>query len=86
MFKQEATIKYVNLYTESEYSLLSSPNRLTSLIAKAKEYGYQALAITDLDNMYGALEFSNATMEPPSSPLLVMQKLFSIFSEVVASL
>jgi len=70
MLKQEETSKYVNLYTETEYSLLSSPNRLVSLIAKAKEYGYQALAITDLDNMYGALKFYMMCQENGIKPII----------------
>ena len=41
MFIQETATKYVNLYTETEYSLLSSPNRLQSLIEKAKSMDIQ---------------------------------------------
>jgi len=70
MFIQETATKYVNLYTETEYSLLSSPNRLQSLIEKAKEYGYSALAITDLDNMYGALKFYMLCQEKGIKPII----------------
>lgn len=70
MFQQEATTKYVNLYTETEYSLLSSPNKLESLIKKAKEYGYHSLAITDSDNMYGALKFYVMCQENGIKPII----------------
>lgn len=50
-------MKFVNLYTETEYSLLSSPNKITELVEKAALNHYQSLAITDYNNMYGAIKF-----------------------------
>ena len=50
---------FVNLYLETEYTLTSSPIKINDLISKAIEYGYNALAMTDLNNMYGALKFYN---------------------------
>ena len=50
-------MKFVNLYTETEYSLLASPNKITELLEKASLYHYQSLAITDYNNMYGAVKF-----------------------------
>ena len=49
----------VSMYTETEYSLLSSPNGIDLLVEKAKELGYDALAITDYNNMFGSFKFYN---------------------------
>ena len=43
--------QFVHLHTHSEYSLLDGLSRITDLIARAKELGIPALALTD----HGAL-------------------------------
>ncbi len=48
---------FVHLHLHTEYSLLDGAIRLKDLFTKAKEYGYEALTITDHGNMYGALNF-----------------------------
>jgi len=50
-------IPFVHLHCHSHYSLLDGAGKLDSLIARAKELGMNALALTDHGNMYGALEF-----------------------------
>lgn len=50
-------MNFVNLYIETEYTMLTSPLRLKDLVLCAKAYGYDALAITDLNNMHGVLKF-----------------------------
>ena len=62
-------MKFVNLYTETEYSLLSSPNKIDELVNKAYEYHYNALAITDYNNMYGAIKFYSACKEKGIKPI-----------------
>ena len=62
-------MKFVNLYTETEYSLLSSPNKIDELVNKACEYHYDALAITDYNNMYGAIKFYSACKEKGIKPI-----------------
>jgi DNA polymerase-3 subunit alpha len=49
--------EFVHLHLHSQYSLLDGAIRLDDLIAKAKEYGMPAVAVTDHGNMFGALEF-----------------------------
>jgi DNA polymerase III subunit alpha len=49
--------EFVHLHLHSQYSLLDGAIRLDDLIAKAKEYGMPAAAVTDHGNMFGALEF-----------------------------
>ena len=49
-------MKYVPLYIKTHNTLLSSMIKIDNLITKAKEYGINALTITD-DNMYGCMDF-----------------------------
>ncbi len=51
------------------YSLLSSTNRISELVSTAKDLGYQALAITDLNNMSGVLEFAQACQNQEIKPI-----------------
>ncbi len=48
---------FVHLHTHSEYSLLDGLGKLNDLIARAKSYGMDALAITDHGAMYGSFKF-----------------------------
>ncbi|ALM28348.1 DNA polymerase III subunit alpha [Bacillus altitudinis] len=50
-------MSYVHLQVHSGYSLLSSAAKVEELVLKAKELGYQALALTDDHVMYGTVEF-----------------------------
>ena len=48
---------FVHLHLHSQYSLLDGAIRIEDLVAKAKQTGMSALAITDHGNMFGAVEF-----------------------------
>ena len=48
---------FVHLHVHSEYSLLDGACRIKQLIARAKELGQTAIAITDHGNMYGGIDF-----------------------------
>lgn len=49
--------KFVHLHVHSDYSLLDGAGRLEVLVARAKELGMKALALTDHGNMFGILKF-----------------------------
>jgi DNA polymerase III subunit alpha len=49
--------KFVPLHVHSHYSLLKALPKIPDLVAKAKEQGFKAMALTDIDNLYGAIEF-----------------------------
>ena len=49
-------MSYVNLYTQTEYSLLNSSIRIKDLPKAAKEMGYEALGIAD-NNLSGVVKF-----------------------------
>ena len=50
-------MNYTPLQVKTNYSLLSSLNDIKKIVALASEYGYNSLAITDENNMFGVMEF-----------------------------
>ena len=48
---------FCHLHTHTEYSLLDGSNKIKNYIARVKELGMDAAAITDHGNMYGVIEF-----------------------------
>ena len=52
--------QFVHLHNHSEYSLLDGFARIPRMVAKAKECGMNACAITDHGVMYGAVDFYKA--------------------------
>ncbi|NEU29885.1 DNA polymerase III subunit alpha [bacterium LRH843] len=63
----------VQTYVYSEYSLLSSINRIEALVKKAKEFGYQALALSDHHVMYGAVPFYKACLKHKIKPIFGLE-------------
>src|SRR5213078_1959914 len=51
---------YVELHAHSAYSFLDGASHPEELAARAAELGYEALALTDHDGVYGSLEFAYA--------------------------
>ena len=52
--------RYVELHCHSAYSFLDGASQPEELAARAAELGYEALALTDHDGVYGSLEFAHA--------------------------
>jgi error-prone DNA polymerase len=55
-----STGAYVELHAHSAYSFLDGASLPEELAARAVELGYDALALTDHDGVYGSLEFAQA--------------------------
>jgi error-prone DNA polymerase len=53
-------VPYVELHCHSAYSFLDGASHPEELAARAAELGYEALALTDHDGVYGSLEFAHA--------------------------
>jgi error-prone DNA polymerase len=53
-------MSYVELHAHSAYSFLDGASLPEELAIRAAELGYQALALTDHDGVYGSLEFAHA--------------------------
>src|SRR3954452_16642067 len=51
---------YVELHAHSAYSFLDGASQPEEIAARAAELGYEALALTDHDGLYGSLEFAHA--------------------------
>src|SRR3954453_19657051 len=51
---------YVELHAHSAYSFLDGASQPEELAARAAELGYDTLALTDHDGVYGSLEFAHA--------------------------
>jgi error-prone DNA polymerase len=53
-------MSYVELHAHSSYSFLDGASLPEELALRAAELGYEALALTDHDGVYGSLEFAHA--------------------------
>src|SRR3989338_3916213 len=62
--------KFVHLHTHSEYILLGATSRMHQLIDRAVQLGMPALALTDLGNMFGAIEFYDACTKKGIKPII----------------
>jgi DNA polymerase-3 subunit alpha len=64
------TPPFAHLHCHSHYSLLDGASPIDGMVARAKELGMNALAITDHGNLYGALEFYAKCREEGLNPIL----------------
>lgn len=62
--------KFVHLHTHSEYSLLGATCRLEELVKKAQDYQMPALALTDMGNLFGAIEFYDLCVKSKIKPII----------------
>src|SRR5579862_3915990 len=62
--------KFVHLHVHSHYSLLKALPKIPELVARAKEEGCEALALTDIDNLYGAIEFYKECKSQGIKPII----------------
>jgi|GEM_PF-6298687 len=61
---------FIHLNCHSEYSFYRSKARISELVRNAASLGMPALALTDIGNMYGALEFYRACRQAGIKPIL----------------
>jgi len=61
---------FVHLHVHSEYSLLDGACKIEELVARAKELGQEAVAITDHGVMYGAVDFYKAAKKAGIKPII----------------
>ena len=62
-------MRYVELHCHSAYSFLDGASQPEELATRAAELGYEALALTDHDGVYGSLEFAHAAKALGVRPL-----------------
>jgi len=63
-------MSFVHLHNHSHYSLLDGLSKVDEMVDRAKELGFEALAITDHGNMYGAIEFYQACKKAEIKPII----------------
>ena len=61
---------YVHLHVHSHYSLLDGLSKVDGLIARTKELGMSAIALTDHGSMYGLIEFYQKAKKAEIKPIL----------------
>ena len=61
---------FIHLHNHTDFSLLDGAAQIPSYIARCKECGMDALAITDHGNMYGALKFYKACKAAGIKPII----------------
>lgn len=68
---------FVHLHLHTEYSLLDGVGKITEYVARAKELGMPAIAITDHGNMFGAFEFYKTALKSGIKPIIGMEAYIS---------
>ncbi|PCJ16482.1 MAG: DNA polymerase III subunit alpha [Candidatus Cloacimonadota bacterium] len=68
---------FIHLHTHSEFSLLKSSSRIADLIKETKNMGMPGLAITDLGNMYAAIDFFNQCKSAEIKPIIAIEMILA---------
>ncbi len=61
---------FIHLHTHSNYSFLIGATRIEELVAQAKKFKMPAIALTDLNGMYGLIDFAKLAVEEGIKPIL----------------
>lgn len=64
-----ASPPYIELHAHSYFSLLDGTSSPTALVNQAALLGMPALALTDHDNLYGAVQFAQAAKVADIKPI-----------------
>ncbi|MDE2071320.1 MAG: DNA polymerase III subunit alpha [Patescibacteria group bacterium] len=62
--------RFAPLHVHSHYSLLKALPKIPDLVARAKALGVESLALTDFDNLYGAVEFYKECKSVDIKPII----------------
>ena len=68
---------YVELHAHCNYSLLEGASSIDELVETARAQGHRALALTDHDGMFGAMEFARAAKEAGLRPITGLELTLS---------
>ncbi len=73
-------MKFAHLHVHSHFSLLDGLSKIQDLVARAKELGFESLAITDHGAMYGAIEFYNSCKDAGIKPIIGFEAYVAVRS------
>ena len=62
-------MKYVELHCHSNFSFLSGASHPETLVEQAHRLGYESLALTDSNGLYGVVRFNQAALEKGIRPI-----------------
>lgn len=62
--------RFIHLHTHSHYSFLQALPKIDELVEKAKQEGMDALGLTDVGNMHGAIDFYKTALKAGVKPIL----------------
>lgn len=65
--------QFVHLHVHSAFSLAEGANRTGDLINACQKHGMPAIAVTDTNNLFGALEFAKGAMGSGVQPIIGTQ-------------
>lgn len=68
-----SSVSFLHLRTHSAFSLAEGALKTSELIALCQEYGMPGVAVTDTNNLFGAMEFSLAACQAGIQPLIGCQ-------------
>ena len=63
-------MSFVHLHTHTQYSLLDGSNRIKDYVARVRELGMNAAAITDHGVMYGVVDFYDECKKQGIRPII----------------
>ena len=63
-------MEFTHLHVHTEYSLLDGSAKIKELVSRAKELGFDSLAITDHGAMYGVIDFYEACQKEGIKPII----------------
>ena len=66
-------MSFAHLHVHTEYSLLDGFSNIKKLVARVKELGMPAVAITDHGTMYGVIDFYHAAMNAGVKPIIGLE-------------
>jgi len=69
---------FSHLHLHSEYSLLDGGNTIDRLVARVKELGMGAVAVTDHGNLFGAVEFYSKAKAAGVKPVLGIEAYIAL--------
>src|SRR3990167_4506771 len=67
---EKKDIEFIHLHTHTHFSLLDGLSKVDKVVARAKELGMSAIAMTDHGAMYGAIEFYKACKAAGIKPII----------------
>jgi len=73
---EEIKSPFVHLHNHTKFSVLQAASGVKDIAQKAKDDGMEAVAITDLGNMYGVFHFVKAAKEAGIKPIIGLEAYF----------